>query len=68
MGEAMKRLGVCRKTLRAYISQGKVRALRLPDGPNGGKGHWRIPADSLESMLTDSDAQALALARKHGLR
>ncbi len=67
MGQAMKLLGVCRKTLRRYIIEGHVTAERLPSGPRGGIGHWRIKESSIRSALTDTEAKALRLAHKHGI-
>lgn len=54
MGQAMKRLNVCRNTLKKYIFDGHVDAEKLPGG------HWRISEESVEALLNNTRDKALA--------
>lgn len=58
MGQAMERLNVSRKTLRRYCVNGLVLAEKLPGG------HWRVDADSVESLLGGTRQKALEHLRR----
>lgn len=58
MGQAMRRLNVCRDTMRKYCREGLVRAEKLPSG------HWRIEQESLDQILTNRKDQVLELMRR----
>jgi len=45
MGQAMRKLNVCRDTMRKYCQEGLVRAEKLPSG------HWRIESSSIDKFL-----------------
>lgn len=61
MGQAMKRLNVCRKTLRRYIVDGYVEAEKLPGG------HWRISEESVDALLNGTRNKAIAHLARLGL-
>lgn len=53
MGQAMRRLNVCRASMRKYCQEGLVRAEKLPSG------HWRIDQDSIDQLLRRSQQELI---------
>lgn len=63
MGEACRRLSVCRRTMRKYCVDGVVLAEKLP----GSRGDWRIREDSLDALLSPvAHTRALDALRRAG--